>query len=398
MCPTDADRFFEERTETSRYKIEVYGKYLVPLANKILWKRYRRLWIVDAYAGAGTYLPGADGTRAEGSPIAAAKFARQYNVDHAKEGKEVRLVNVEADGETFKRLEESLMGVGPDVSNIRGRFQDQLDRILEMTGDDPAFFFIDPFGMEGADLQVIDRILARRSKTATELLINFSHAGFRRMAGNLDAKGPQTASAKAAAATKVQRLDEIIDSPFWKGAWRDPSLTPDEKLDRVAALYEDRLQARGIDHVHGVRMRDRLDGPTAYRLIFATPSLHGVYLMSDFVCGYERELLEAKNEGTLFSGHEDAERLEQRATLKEEVHAFGLQREFATPVSVYMHFASGQFGEWRQTDFNVCLRELVKEGGINRPSPKGIGQNERLRFVAIPQADLFGADLGRHVD
>ena len=118
MCPTDGERFFAEQTETSRQKIAVYGKYLVPLANKILHKRYKRLWIVDAYAGAGTYLPGADGVRPEGSPAAAAKFARQYNVNHAKEGKEVGPVKVEPEGETFKRLEESLMGVGADVSFI----------------------------------------------------------------------------------------------------------------------------------------------------------------------------------------------------------------------------------------------------------------------------------------
>jgi three-Cys-motif partner protein len=192
MCPTDGDRFFEEQTETSRYKIEVYSKYLVPLAYKVLSKRYRRLWIIDAYAGAGTYLPDADGRRAEGSPSVAAKFVRQYNIENAKAGKELRLINVEADRATFARLQESLMGVGPDVTNIHGRFQDELDRILELVGADPAFFFIDPFGMEGADLQVIDRILARRSRTVTELLINFSHAGFRRMAGNLEPKGAKT--------------------------------------------------------------------------------------------------------------------------------------------------------------------------------------------------------------
>ncbi len=240
---------------------------------------------------------------------------------------------------------------------------------------------------------MIDRILACRGKTVTELLINFSHAGFRRMAGNLDADGAKKASAKAGATTKVRRLNEIMDTNFWQGARRNPRLTSDEKLDQVAALYEERLRARGIEHVHGIQMRDRLDGPTIYRLIFATPSLHGVYLMSDFVCGYARALLEAKNEGTLFSGHEDAARLERRAVLKREVHAFGLQRETATPLSVYMHFASEQFGEWRQTDFNVCLRELVSEGGIERATPKGIGQNEQLKFASLPQADLFGAGM-----
>jgi three-Cys-motif partner protein len=392
MCPTDGERFFAEQTETSRYKIEVYSKYLVPLAYKVLSKRYRRLWIIDAYAGAGTYLPDAEGRCAEGSPSAAARFVRQYNVANAKAGKELRLINVEADPATFARLQESLMGVGPDVVNIPGRFQDELDRILEMVGADPAFFFIDPFGMEGADLQVIDRILARRSRTVTELLINFSHAGFRRMAGNLDPKGAKTPAAKAAA-TKVARLDQIMDSRFWRGAWRDTNLLPEQKLERVAALYEDRLRARGIEHIHGVPMRDRLEGPTAYRLVFATSSLHGVYLMSDFVSGYERELLEAHNEGTLFAGNEEAQRGEDRARLKQEVHAFGLARGSASQLNLYMHFASRQFGRWRQTDFNVCLRELVADGGIERATAKGIAPNEQLRFVPLAQPDLFGLDL-----
>ena len=392
MCPTDPDRFFSEQTETSRYKIQVYSKYLVPLAYKILSKRYRRLWIIDAYAGAGTYLPDAGGARADGSPVAAAKFIRDHNIRNAKARKEVKLINVEADRETFGRLQESLMGVGPDVTNIHGRFQDELDGILKRIGTEPAFFFIDPFGMEGADLQVIDRILARRNRTATELLINFSHAGFRRMAGNLEPKNARSKAAKAAATTKVRRLDEIMDTPFWRGAWKDPNLSPDQKFELVAALYEDRLRSRGVEHVHGVSMRDRLDGPTVYRLVFATSSLHGVYLMSDFVCAYERELLEAKNEGTLFAGNENAQRAERRAGLKTEIHAFGLERGTATPLNVYMHFASRQFGRWTQTDFNICLRDLVDERGIDRPSSKGIKQSEELQFLPLPQLGLL--DIG----
>jgi hypothetical protein len=115
--------------------------------------------------------------------------------------------------------------------------------------------------------------------------------------------------------------------------------------------------------------------------------------MSDFVCGYERELLEAHNEGTLFAGNEDAQRREERAGLKREVHSFGLARGTASQLNVYMHFAARQFGRWRQTDFNVCLRELVGEGGIDRDTSKGIGPNEQLTFVPLAQPDLFGLGL-----
>jgi three-Cys-motif partner protein len=393
MCPTDPDRFFAEQSETSRHKVRFYRKYLPPLAYKILSKRYRRLWVIDAYAGAGSYLPDENGFRAEGSPLAAAKFVRQYNVDNARSGKEIRLINVEADPSIFTRLQENLMGVGPDVVNLPGRFQDRLEEILGMVGDEPAFFFLDAFGMEGADLRVIEQILARRPRTSTELLINFSYAGLRRMAGNLDPSGAQKASAKMAAETKVRQLDEMLGTKFWRGAWRDPVLGPGEKLDRIAGLYEDQLRRRGVAHVHSVRMRERLDGPTVYRLVFATPSEHGVYLMSDFVCAYERELLEAKNEGTLFAGHEDDGRKEARALLKAEIHEFGLRRGAVSPLGVYMHFASRHFGAWTQKDFNVCLRQLVTEGGIDRGTPKGIKQTEQLKFVPFPQADIFSLNL-----
>ena len=348
---------------------------------------------MDAYAGAGAYEPDADGKRAQGSPLVAAKIARQYNVEAAKPGKEIRLVNVESNADCFARLEESLMGFGPDVSNLCGRFQDHLDRILEMVGGDPVLFFIDPFGMEGADIRVIDRILERRSKTVTELLINFSHRGFQRMAGNINpnAKTPQ---AKAAARTKVERLSAILGTPFWQGAWRNPDLLGDEKLDQVADLYAEQLRARGIDQVHSIHMRDCWDAPPAYRLFFATRSAHGVYLMSDIVADYERDLFDARFEGSFHLAWNQEDKAKQRAALRDEVHEFGLARGEANPLQVFLHFAPLHFGEWTQTDYMECLRELVKLGGIDRDGPTGIKVREPLRFVVIAQADLFGSVSG----
>lgn len=390
MCPTDGNLFFEEQSETSRRKVEVYSKYLTPLAYKILSRRYKRLWIVDAYAGAGAYDPDSNGKRAEGSPLAAANIARQYNVNMAKVGKEIRLINVESDPNRFTRLEQTLMGFGPDVSNLPGRFQDHLDGILKTVGGDPALFFIDPFGMEGADIRIIDRILERRSKTVTELLINFSHRGFQRMAGNLDANAtaPQ---AKAAAKTKVERLDAILGTPFWQGSWRNPNLSGQEKLDQVADLYAAQLRARGIEHVHGIQMRDAWDAATSYRLIFATKSAHGVYVMSDIVAAYERDLFKQRFEGSFHVDWEKAERLEERARLRDEIHAFGLARDEASARQVFLHFAPLYFGRWTQTDFLECLRELVRLGGIKRETPAGIKPHELLPFVPVAQGDLFGA-------
>jgi three-Cys-motif partner protein len=393
MCPTDGDLFFEEQSDTSRRKIEVYGKYLKPLAYKLLSGRYNRLWIVDAYAGAGAYDPDAEGKRAEGSPLAAANIARQYNVDAASRGKQIGLINVEASSARFAKLEQTLMGFAPAVTNIHGRFQDQLDRILEMVGADPALFFIDPFGMDGAALPVIDRILERRSKTVTELLVNFSHRGFQRMAGNLDASAKSPA-AKAAARTKVESLNAILDTTFWQGAWRNPDLSPEQKLDQVADLYAERLRERGIEEVHPIHMRDSWDSPTAYRMFFATRSPHGVYLMSDIVAAYERELFQQRFEGTFELQWETERRTRAMDELRDEVHAFGLASQGARPIDVFLHFAPIHFGEWTQTDYMNCLRELVRRGGIQRNGSSGIKQREMLTFAPIAQADLFGTGAG----
>jgi len=37
------------------------------------------------------------------------------------------------------------------------------------------------------------------------------------------------------------------------------------------------------------------------------------------------------------------------------------------------------------------MRQLVDLGGIDRSSRKGIKENERLNFVAMPQQSLFGS-------
>ena len=117
--------------------------------------------MIDGFAGAGRY--GAQATRfAEGSALAAARFAHQYNVDNASQGKSIRLINVEKDADMFARLQYNLAGFGPVATNLQGRFQDRLEEVLRIVGSEPALFFIDPFGMEGADVRLVEQILRER--------------------------------------------------------------------------------------------------------------------------------------------------------------------------------------------------------------------------------------------
>ena len=80
--------------------------------------------------------------------------------------------------------------------------------------------------------------------------------------------------------------------------------------------------------------------------------------------------------------------------LRDEVHAFGLAGQGARPIDVFLHFAPIHFGEWAQTDYMKCLRELVRRGGIQRNGSSGIKQREIPTFAPIAQGDLFGAEAG----
>lgn len=389
---SDSERFFDdEQHEASRLKIEAYGKYLQPLAYKVL-HYYRRLWVVDAFAGAGRYATDADGNAADGSPIVAARFARQYNVDNVNRGKQINLINVEKDPATFVRLQTALAPFGPVSTNFAGRFQDHLAQILKLVGRDPVLFFIDPFGMEGADIRLVEEILRKRGgqRDITELLIHFSDRTLARLAGNL-AERPRSLVGQRASDTKVAYLDAVLGTTWWRGAFANPQLdTFEARSDAVASLYIEQLRNRGITHVHELRMRDSLEAAPRYRLIFTTRSAHGSFLMSDIAAKHEADLFQARWEGSFEINWQLEKRVEQRVQLRSEIHEWGLGRGTASLQDVLKHFAPLKFGHWRTSDYAACLRELVALGGIERARGSvGITEKEQLRFAANIQESLF---------
>lgn len=391
MAPASADFFDDDQHEASRLKVEAYGKYLKPFAYKLLsWNR--RLYVVDGFAGAGRYSPDADGRQAPGSPLVAARFAGQYNVDHLRDGREVRLINVENDPDNFQRLRHTLAGFGDLCLNLPGRFEAQLDQILAVIGRHPTLFFLDSFGMKGADVRVIDAILQRREGCVTEFLIHFSDRTLARIAGNLHAKTRREAD-RQAAQSKLRNADEIIGTSWWRGCFTNPQFTcAEERCDAAAEVYMNQLGHRGIQFVNELRMRDHYDDPPRYRLIFATRNPHGTYLMSDIAAKHEAGLFAARFDGSFELAWKREERARERATLRDEIYAWGLARSNARPLDVYLHFSPLHFARWQIHDLDGCLRELVDMGGIDRKSSKGIKERERLRFIPMSQGSLFGSN------
>jgi three-Cys-motif partner protein len=381
--------FDQEQHEASRLKIEAYGKYLRPLAYKLL-SRHRRLYVVDGFAGAGRYVCDDSGREASGSPLVAAQFAHQFNVDHHTENRQIALINVERDPDVYTRLCHNLAGFGELCVNLPGRFDSQLDGILREISREPALFFLDSFGMEAADVRVIDSILAQRENCVTEFLIHFSDEALTRIAGNLTVKTRRDIDRRAAE-TKLRHVDEMLGTTWWRGCFANPQFTSaEQRCDAAAALYMRQLGQRYIPFVNELRMRGAYDDPPRYRLIFATRNPHGTYLMSDIAAKHEATLFAARFDGSFELAWKREERAGERSTLRDEIYAWGLQRSTARPLDVYLHFSPIHFGRWQTHDYDECLRELIDQGGIARASRHGVRDREMLRFVPMAQGSLFG--------
>lgn len=374
--------FFQQAKISSLRKLEVYGKYLQPLSFK--WGAgWRHHWIIDGFAGAGAY-DGAD--EQDGSPLIAAKWARreEQRCGYPK----VKCINVERDPACFHRLTANLAPWAHLVTNLPGEFGDHLDRIIETIGRDPAFFFLDPFGVRGIEMALVEKIMQRPGRK-TELLIHFSERSFARMAGHAS-EGDRATVAERMAQTKLARLDEVIGSQMWRPWWTGGNVDPGEALEKTVDLFMSQLRSRGFEFVHQIAVRDNLADRSRYRLVFCTSSPHGVELMSDIACRYERGLAEeaAAGQGSLLS---EIESREDESRLIDAIHKLGLEREIMTREKIRHVLVPRSFGLYTSTDYNRAIVELVKRGGIDRDTAVAIQDREDLRFRDFAHGSLLEA-------
>jgi three-Cys-motif partner protein len=380
--PLQAIDFFQDAKIASLRKLDVYGKYLQPLSYK--WGAgWRHHWIVDGFAGAGAY---DEADQQDGSPLIAAKWARteEQRCGYPK----VKCINVERDPACFYRLTANLAPWAHLVSNLRGEFGDHLEQIIEKIGRDPAFFFLDPFGVRGIEMPLIEKIMQRPGRK-TELLIHFSERSFARMAGHAS-EGDRATVAERMAQSKLARLDEVIGSQMWRPWWAGGNVDPGEALEKTIDLYMSQLRTRGFDFVNQIAVRDKLADRSRYRLVFCTSSPHGVDLMSDIACRYERGLADeaAAGQDTLFTESEDRQ---SEGDLIDAIHKIGLERQVVTREKIRHLLATREFGKHTITDYNRAIVELVKRGGIDRETAVGIQEREELHFKEFAQSSLLEA-------
>lgn len=372
--------FFDTLREWSRWKHEVLRRYLPKFAG-ILGSWYGVIWYVDGFAGAGTY---GEEARVPGSPLIGAGLAE--TVATLRRRYRLQCINVEPTH--FRALERATANYQPPLlRNLEGTFRQHLPTILGLTGDDPALFFLDPFGYEGMEWDVLQAVARRTRRAKTELLINFNAPEIYRKAGWLHSPEPN-------APAFVRSLNEL----FGTDGWQPISLSCGSQTtcqEELTLLYMTRAATlfRGFGAAYPVRT---VEGQLKYYLVYLTQHQRGCRAMTDVLYRVEHEYQEwsaQERERFDFTYSMDdflasPPQLQERQAqlvgdLANDIYQLGAGRGTMTFGELQDYLCSGKwFGRALEKHFRAACKNLIHQGKIARDKDTAIEEATRLRFVA----------------
>jgi three-Cys-motif partner protein len=374
------DDFFANLKVWSKRKHRLLGKYLPPFSAKVgSWSKV--IYCVDGFAGAAKYEDGS-----LGSPLMMAQLADKCA--SWRRPVTLRLINVESDSVNYKSLKEITEPWESKeiVDNLEGQFGDLVPEILRKISNNPAFFFIDPYGPTYVLFSHLLPILKREQK-ATELIINFDADGLRRIADTMHAR-VTTQRALKASLTNIENVTEIIGSDKWKTHFKEGNLSTHEREDILLQMYMKNI-ARYDYTVAAYPIRKSIKDSPKYFLVYCTRHPDGIILMSNFIREEEDILLE-ESTVDVFQPKFPSEEFDE---LQQEI--IGRRKELAALVLEYLkenkqttrgqirkYFSFQRFGVFSDKDYNAIVKDLIDgKRLLPRHGKKRINDDEPLTFA-----------------
>jgi len=230
--------------EHTKMKHELLRCYIAPWFT--ILSKYHDVYYIDGFSGCGIYIDESN-VIYPGSPIISAQ-AWETNGNKSNSMKMYVIDNNKrCIGNLLKVFKYyNVQHVNPIV--LCGNFDDELSKLIDAfdksnTLLEPAFFFIDPHGLN-FKFSTLTRILANRK---VELLINFMYDGVSRCIG----------------ANNETLLNEFMGSDGWK---RSIGLTGFEKEDLVISTFRNNLK-KHASFVWPYKVHSSVANRTLYYLV-----------------------------------------------------------------------------------------------------------------------------------
>ena len=280
-----AEEFFSDLKEWSARKLNIIEKYIGGFS-KILGSKFKEIYYVDGFAGRGLYENGE-----KGSPVLAAETAQTFRQSNSPFT--LHCINVERDDDNFSNLCVETQRFGSLVKNYKGSFEENIETILHQITNNPAVFFIDPFGVKGTAWNSVEQIISR--KDSTDIWIRFDHITVRRLAGFYESEA-KDAQGKL---QTLQNLFGIIDSDYLRARLENGS-TSEERINSAVILYMEQLEKafnkynkKGFAASYPITS---IDGTKKYHLVFACAHKKAATLASNIVNSIEETYQHEKEE------------------------------------------------------------------------------------------------------
>lgn len=217
-----------------------------------------RILFIDGFAGPGKYEGGEDG-----SPVIALKSLLEHRHKN-KISAEVKFIFIEKDRGRCEYLDalmddwEEKLPTNCSLEVVLGKFDETMSRALDALDEQakhlaPSFVMIDPFGVSGTPMSVIERIL---KNSQSEVYVSFMYESMNRFKDTPD-------------------FAPHLDALFGCEDWRDgiDMDNPVERKNFFYGLYEDQLGRAGAEQV--VRFELYENNRLVYAIFFGTKHVRG---------------------------------------------------------------------------------------------------------------------------
>lgn len=380
--PDDADEKWEGYPGHTRAKHRLCGYYLDIWFRK-LGHHNRKLRVFDCFAGRGEYYPEEGDESLDLKQIeSSAEFpgSPQLILDtavaHASNNGEIECIFIEKKHRNAELLRRNLPSKSDLPGNVdyqveEGTFQEETPRLVEETGgwSGPCFFFLDPFGYEALDYDLVTK-LARPDQF--EIFVNLMASQVIRWE---DADKHHSA------------LENLFGTPDWHAELEEHE--PNHWSDKEVSYYCYRLRQEGPQHTLAYLVTEEDTKRMKYYLVFGTNSKHGVEAMHDSMqnCGIgeyayapKRSEIHEEQQG-LDSFTEEQRRNQLKQTLREDFA--GKSVSFDELVRTFVaekDYPSSQRKGIRKAVKELEDQEAISVNRVTSSTERGLGGEDELIF------------------
>lgn len=392
MSKRNAKTFFERVRPWQWIKHTVFAQYLYVWAMKVgSPPQAKTIWVIDAFAGAGQFIDKATGQKAEGSPIKAARIARDYNerADKKAVGKQMRLICIERDRDHYEALKEHLAEF--DFAEVlHGEFGEHAEAIAEKIGHDRALVLLDPIGLKAMGAEACRALFRRPGKT--DALVNVQFSVVHRTRGQLLPDGEPNPEVPSAAKT-VEALDSFFGTNEWRKRIAISRKPVGEQEEEYLQLYYESVVGDGMRCRHHYPVNATYEGKPKYFLVNIADHPDAEWLFNDLCANVESRLYistcQREKPGTLPGFFEDED--EQRvARLRDELGeaALRLLAEQPTRSMAYktlcLALRPDFFGKLKEGDYSKAIKQLVGDGRVEREKKGTYPKLQPQELISLP--------------